>query len=183
MKASNIFGMAFHFMPRDLSARSSDTEIRRGENIVTQNNVIYLMTGVMPDTDTLYDINNMDEFEAAYGSQQISKFEDNEFTYYYDRLKKIRTIQKTVDALNFTHDVDGAVTWFAVKMTDVDGVQYAEDGVTEEQTFIFSDSVGTWLDTDRAMVLSNKESQVAGSENILKDFVLVIQDKLTDETV
>jgi hypothetical protein len=175
MKASNIFGMAFHFMPRDLSNRSTDSEISRGEDITTQNNVIYLMTGTMPTTDELYAVGNVNEFEATYTSATVAKFNAQEFTYTYDRPKKMRTIKKTPDAVDFVHGVDGAITWAAVKLTDVDSAQ-ADDG---EQSLIFLDSVGTWSDTERAVVVESTDIKVTGDSNILKDFVLVVQDKLS----
>ena len=179
MKASNIFGMAYHFMPRDLGNRSTEAEITRGENINTLNNTIYLMTGTMPDTDTLFAIDNVNAFELAYSGQIVAKFTGQSLTYLYDRAKKIRTIKKTPDSVDFTHLVDGAVTWFAVKLTDVDTV--APDNGT--QSLVYGDSVGTWTDTDRVVVVESKDSKATGSSNIFKDFVLVIQDKLTADLV
>ena len=183
MKASNIFGIAYHFIPRDLDKRSTEAEIVRGENIITQNNVIYLMTGTMPETDALYSVNNTTEFEATFGGSKLTKFTAQEFTYLYDRAKKVRTIKKTPNAIDFTHEIDGAVTWFAVKLTDVDGAKFAADGTTPEETFIFGDSIGTWTSTERALVVEGTDSRTAGTANIFKDFVLVIQDKITEDLV
>lgn len=179
MKASNIYGMAYHFMPRDLGNRSTEAEITRGENILTTNNVIYLMTGTMPDTDTLFNIDNVNAFELAYSGQMVAKFTGQSFTYLYDRAKKIRTIKKAPDAVDFTHLVEGAVTWFAVKLTDVDTVE-ADNGA---QSLIYGDSVGTWNDAERVVVVESKDSRAVGATNILKDFVLVIQDRLTADLV
>lgn len=179
MKASNIYGMAYHFMPRDLGNRSTEAEITRGENISTSNNVVYLMTGTMPSTDDLFAVNNVTAFETAYTSQMVAKFTAQSFTYLYDRAKKIRTIKKTPDAIDFNHLVTGAVTWFAVKLTDVDTV--AAD--TGDQSLIFGDSVGTWTDSDKVIVLETKDSRNAGEANVFKDFVVVIQDKLTADLV
>ena len=181
MKAKNIFGMAFHFMPRDLGNRESINEVNRGIDVTKDGNVIYLMTGDMPLTDDLYNINNTDEFENIYGDKIIQKFENQTFTYYYDKQKKIRTIKKEADALDFTHEIDGAVTWFCVKLADIDGEVFAEDGTTPEHTLIFSDSVGTWNDTERSIIVESTDNLTAGTPNILKDFVLSIQDSLSSD--
>ena len=179
MQAKNIFGLAYHFIPRTLADRSSEANIARGENITKSGNTIYIMSGAMPLTDDLYALANSSDFETAYSSQLVSKFEDQELTYYYDRLKKTRTIKKTPDAIEFTHLVDGDITWYAVKLNDIDGA-VTVDGVSQE-SMMFSDSIGVWSDTDRAVVVEATTGLSTGSTNIFKDFVVTIQDVLSDD--
>lgn len=183
MRTNNIFGMAYHFCPRDLSARGTSTEVNRGTSLVTENNKIYMMRGAMPLTDDLYNISTTDEFETAYGNDIVYTFDGLQFTYSYDKRNKERVIRKTpIDALDFTMEIDGPITWFAVVLTDVDGLIYEEDGTTPQHTMFFSDSIGIWSDTERAIIVESLEG-VQNDANIFKDFVLSIQDGLKSELV
>jgi hypothetical protein len=174
MRTSNIFGMAYHFLPRDISNRSTGTEVSRGTSLSTSGNVIYFMSGTMPDADTLYEIGDVDTFETNFAGQISGKISGLTFVYSYDKRNKERVIRKTpVDALHWTMTSTG-IGWFAVKLTDVD------TSVSGEDTMFFSDSIGEWNDTERAIIIESKTA-ISGQENIFKDFVLSIQDGLKSE--
>ena len=178
MRTSNIYGLAYHFIPKDIPLRDTQAEVAAGLDKVTQGNVVYIMTGTMPPSSDLYEINDTTEFETLYTNNIATKFENIEMTYSYHKRSKERIIKKTpVDALDFTMNVSGPITWFAIKLTDWDGDR--EDG---EQTFIFSDSIGLWDDLERAMIVESMAASV-GDANIFKDFVLSIQDGLKSELV
>ena len=181
MRTNNIFGMAYHFCPRDLNVRGTATEVSRGTTLVTEGNRIYLMIGEMPTTEELYQIGTADEFEVAYGDNIAYQLSGLQFTYTYDKRNKERVIRKTpVDAIHFDMEVTGTIGWFMVVLTDVDGT----NGTAEapEDTLFFSDSIGIWTDTERAVMLESLPG-ISGEENIFKDFVLSIQDGLKSELV
>lgn len=175
MRTSNIFGIAYHFIPRDLSNRTTEAEVIRGTSIVTENNVIYIMSGEMPTTDELYEIGTAALFETTYASQIAAKITGLQFTYSYNRQTKERIIRKTpVDAIHFNMLVNGPIGWYAVKLTDVDA------NTSGEESLFFSDSIGIWSDTERAVIMESLAAD-ATQENIFKDFVLSIQDSLKTE--
>jgi len=121
MIVKNYFGTSLDFLPKEVMTRGLSTHINSYKELVSYKNIIYLMTGSMPETNELYEINDVTEFEATYGSDIVTKIDGIDLAYHYDTAKKERIIKKGwKDALDFTYNVDGTISWFAVKLSELE---------------------------------------------------------------
>ncbi len=126
MIVKNYFGTAFDFLPKEVLTRGHTSHLEAYIDVQTQNNTIYLMNGVMPEMNELYEVLDTETFENTYNNNIINKIDGLDFIYHYDIAKKEKIIKKDwKDALDITYGMDGTITWFAVKLTEVDTKVYA----------------------------------------------------------
>ena len=116
MILKNYFSASYDFTPAHKNKRVH-RQIDKG-TMTTNNNTIIIMNGPMPDTNVLYEVNDLVEFETIYGADIVTKFENQEITYSYDKEKKERIVRKLPDALDFVYAIDASIGWFAILLEE-----------------------------------------------------------------
>ena len=173
MILKNYFGTSYDFIPKKCY-RYTASQVSSEISNVSYHNRIYLMDGPMPDTNVLYEINDISTFESLYQDKIVYRFLDQQLTYTYDIGKKERLIRKLPDAIDFTYNIDASIKWFAVLLeefqedltnpnTPVEVSSTRYDNGSEVNlvnntptSFVFSDQSSHWmiLDLERNVNIS-----------------------------
>ena len=170
MRVANFFGMSYHFTPRVLN-NINDLTASINTAVDQAGNKILFFDGLMPDTDTIYELKTEAALRAAY--TPIMEVDNLRFVYTYTPLNKKKLIKKLpVDALEVEFTADGTIGWAAVILEDDRGL--------DDKIILFTDSIGTWGQDDKPIII-DKHTGVIGDKNVFKDFSLILRDISSNE--
>lgn len=172
MKTLNFFGMSYHFAPdSNIETGNVNSEIIADKTV--SGNKIYFFDGVLPEVETLYEIQNEADLLEQFGDSKIMQVTDLDFNYSYDVVTKERQIRKVpVDALDVPIEKDGTIGWAAIVLATEDGI--------EGNTIIFTDSIGVWGD-QLSPIIIDRVGCTAGENNIFKDISIIFRDVSSNE--
>ena len=131
MILKNFFGTSFDFTPK-AKERYNNYDVGAVTNVSALGNNIYLMSGPMPSSNVLYEIEDEGAFKALYADNFVAEFLNQKIDFTYNVDKKEKIMRKLPDALDFVYAMDATITWFAVKMRDVTGTKITFAGMPIE---------------------------------------------------
>lgn len=161
----NVNGQSYSMIPAVIANPNLP-----GNTVVTakqiDGNKILFFSGTMPSVNDCLDIT-----AANIESKGFTKLlETQEFgiTYTYNVDNKKRLIRKTViDAMELSYLAAGTIGWAAIILNNPE---------TSNSYVIFTDTIGTWGDTQAPIILDNKVGTL-NSRNLFKNVSIEIADK------
>lgn len=202
MKYSNIYNFSMTVCPRSIKAYNSSgifslsnnnayfrykyNNNPRNTDCTTQGNSFYLFSGTKPSYDVLKLVDTKDKLLTDYGSNLVARLENQPIEWTYDLITKTRTVRKKPNAENIIAEIDGDITWAAIvctPSTSGDNVATFEPIDTTKDSIIFTNTLGTWDDTDTVITMSKLNGIITGEEIIFKDFSFRLRDKADFEGV
>ena len=161
----NVNGQSYSMIPAVIANPNLP-----GNTVVTakqiDGNKILFFSGNMPSVNDCLDITAVNI--ESKGFTKLLETQEFGITYTYNVDNKKRLIRKTViDAMELNYLAAGTIGWAAIILNNPE---------TSNSYVIFTDTIGTWGDTQAPIILDNKVGTL-NSRNLFKNVSIEIADK------